>query len=216
MVKTWYLQRSQKPSCSWYGRLCRTLLLSFWRSLPWSPLASLSTTLPESREEENVSGAAVTSFMVSPLKLRTAKDCSCTGLLTSLPLTSLALADTLTPTCTYTLLLIGVAGHTWFWPATRDQATHGSCYFVFTSVCEHIIRTLNVCVVKVLERLAKWWVEKKPWALSTHTSALWAVKQEMKTKTITMCWVSSINHAPRIITVMEFRYSAKGSTYHYK
>lgn len=62
MVKTWYLQRSQKPSCSWYGRPCRTSLSSSWRSLPWSPWASLSTTLLGSRTPETVSRAAQILF----------------------------------------------------------------------------------------------------------------------------------------------------------
>lgn len=43
---------------------------------------------------------------------RTAKDYNCIGRLTSLPLTLLALADTLTPTCMYTHFLIGEPGHT--------------------------------------------------------------------------------------------------------
>lgn len=58
MVKTWYLQRSQKLSCNWCGRRCRTSLLSSLRLLPLSPWASLFTTLLESRAEENVSATA--------------------------------------------------------------------------------------------------------------------------------------------------------------
>lgn len=61
MVQTWYLQKSQKPSCSWYGRPCRTSPLSSLSLLLWSPWASLSTTLLERKAEESVSDITVTS-----------------------------------------------------------------------------------------------------------------------------------------------------------
>lgn len=64
MGKTWYLQRSQKPSCSWYGRPCRMSLSSSWRLLPWFHWASLSTTLLEIRAEENVSGTALVTSVI--------------------------------------------------------------------------------------------------------------------------------------------------------
>lgn len=192
MVETWYLQRSQKPSCSWYGRPCRTSLSSSWRSPPWSRWASHSTILPERRAEESVSGAALEALITikSNVAIRFTvlrgiykytcthahtthtytlthppfiyihycwgqqKGCNCTGLLTSLPLTLLALTDTLTPSSIHTHFLIGVAGHrrlVTYCERSSDSWSTGAnvcaCVCVVcVYVCAHIINTLSMSI----------------------------------------------------------------------
>lgn len=130
---------------------------------------------------------------VSPLLQRTAKSYTCIGTLTSLPLTLQALADTLTPTCTVcTHHLIGL------WPASRDQATHRAqgyilCVRTCVCICVHVMNVLNVHMKgtgKVNEGLSRE-ITLSPKCLYI---SLWAVKQEAKTETITMCWVSNISH----------------------
>lgn len=84
--------------------------------------------------------------LVSPLLLRTAKSYNCTGLLTSLPLTLLALADTLTHTCIHTHFLIGEAGHTWFVTCRERSSDSWSIGVIFVCLCVHIRNTLDMCI----------------------------------------------------------------------
>lgn len=182
MVETWYLQRSQKPSCSWYGRPCRTSLSSSWSSLPWSRWASHSTILPERRAEESVSGAALEALITikSNVAIRfkvlrgihkytytyahtthpytlthppfiyihycwgQQKGYNCTGLLTSLPLTLLALTDILTPSSIHTHFLIGVAGHRRFVTYCERSSDSWSTWAI-VCMCVHAC-VLSVCM----------------------------------------------------------------------
>lgn len=141
--------------------------------------------------------------LVPPLLLRTANGCTCTGLLHHFLWHSGT--NMFTPPYIYAQFLIGES--LGLWPAARDQITQrGRVPKHIKYACESTVK-----------------VNKALWSKITVSSqcpyispvSCGTVKQQMRTGTITSCWLSNISHVSSITSVTEFSYPAEDTVCHF-